>query len=177
MPRKDGPSKQRQAWRSSRVILAMVGLAIGIGALVRAQGEPSGGHMTATGTPGTPPSAEALAHGWEPKDISAHGVTIVLGIIAATTALVIGIVFLMVWRFDVHREAVLSRLTAEETAQIMPPAPHLQQDPFADLAREKSREARLLTEYGWINSAHTLAHIPIDRAMALSIGKSLDAPP
>lgn len=176
MPSKNGPPK-RHGWRRPKVILAMAGLAVGLGTLVRARGGHSSGHISATGTPRTPPSAEALAHGWEPKDISARDVTIILGVIAASTALVIGIVYLMTWRFDVSRTAAFSHLTSEENARMIPPAPHLQRDPFADLARVKSREQRLLTDYGWINTDHTLAHIPIDRAMALSVGKSLDASP
>ncbi|PPQ40876.1 hypothetical protein CCS01_00050 [Rhodopila globiformis] len=96
---------------------------------------------------------------------------------AATTAIVVGIVFWMTWRFDISRHETMSRLTPAETARVVPPAPHLQRNPFADLARVQSRETRLLTSYGWISADHSLARIPIDRAMALSVGKSLDASP
>jgi hypothetical protein len=161
--------RRRRIWR----LVVAAGLIIGIGSMIRtAPPRPQ-----ALGEPGTPASAKSLASGFEITDIGSRSVSFILAIMAATTAVVIGIVFAMVWRFDVHRNEVVSVLTSEQTAQITPPAPQLQQDPFADLARNQSREARLLRSYGWITADHSLARIPIDRAMALSVGKSLDAPP
>ena len=154
-------------------LFAATGLIIGISSMLRADDV----KVDARGKPGTPASVAALEAGYEPKDISARDVSIILAVMAATTVLVVGIVFTMVWRFNVHRNEVISVLTPEQTAKIMPPAPHLQQDPFADLAQVQAREARLLTSYGWITSDHSLARIPLDRAMALSVGKSLDAAP
>jgi hypothetical protein len=156
-------------WR----LLAFTGLVAGIATLFQGQTRKVSGR----GSPGTPPSAEALAAGYEPKDIGAVGVALILAGMAASTALVIGVVFAMTWRFDINRHATMAHLTSQETARVVPPAPHLQRNPFADLARVQSREARLLASYGWISADHSLARIPIDRAMALSVGKSLDQSP
>jgi hypothetical protein len=101
----------------------------------------------------------------------------VLGIIAVVTAAVIGIVCIMVWRFDVTRQQSFSSLPLQQTEQHTPPAPHLQVDPFASLQQQRQRENRRLNSYGWTNADHTVARIPLARAMALSVGKSLDAAP
>jgi uncharacterized protein HemX len=132
---------------------------------------------TAHGNPKTPPSGEALAVGFEPRDINARGAAMVLATIAVVTAVVIGIVFIMVWRFDIARRQSSLALTPQQTEQSVPPEPHLQVDPFVDLLRQRDRENRLLNSYGWTNADHSLARIPLARAMALSVGKSLDASP
>ena len=98
--------------------------------------------------------------------------------IAATTALVIGIVvdhgLALRHRADPCRSPVCRRNRRRESCR---PAPHLQINPFADLAQQQARESRLLHSYGWTSADHSTARIPIDRAMALTRGKSLDAPP
>jgi hypothetical protein len=154
-------------------LLTLSALAVGIGALLRA--DPLA--VTARGKPTTPPSAQASVSGYETTDINVRGTAFILGAIAATTMLVVGIVFTMVWRFDVARHSAWSHLAAQQTARLVPPAPHLQLHPFDDLARVSAREEALLHSYGWISANHDIARIPIDRAMALTVGKSLDAPP
>jgi hypothetical protein len=132
--------------------------------------------MVGDTTPG-PAAAHDAGPGYEPRDINARGTAFVLAGIAGTTVLAITIVFVMIWRFDVSRQAAWSQLTPEQTAQPVPPAPNLQVDPFADLAKLRAREAQRLDSYGWTSADHSTARIPIDRAMVQSIGKSLDAPP
>ena len=45
------------------------------------------------------------------------------------------------------------------------PAPHLQGNPAADLARLKTQSLDRLNTYGWVNREAGIAHIPIERAM------------
>lgn len=68
-------------------------------------------------------------------------------------------------------------LTAEQTAVIPPPAPNLQTDALADIARLTKGQDKLLDTYAWIDADHTRARIPIDRAMALTVGRKLDSAP
>jgi hypothetical protein len=164
---------KRRRGLTLRRLVALSAAAIGIGALLRAY-LPA---VTARGKSSIPPSGEAVMSGYETTDIDVRGTTFILAGIAATTALVIGIVFILVWRFDVARHAAWSHLTPQQTARLVPPAPHLQLHPFADLARVRIREDRLLHSYGWTSADHSTARIPIDRAMALTVGKSLDASP
>jgi hypothetical protein len=164
-----GVRRWRVVWR----VLALGGLAVGAFSLLRQVPAP----VSALGKPRTPPSPAALGAGFEVKDINERTVVYILGTIVATTALVIGIVTVMIWRFDVTRTQSFAGLSQEQTAQGVPPAPHLQINPFADLAQQHIRESRLLHGYGWTSADHTTARIPIDRAMALTVGQSLDAPP
>lgn len=157
-------------------VLALAGLVVGIGSLFRPTEEVREARI-GRGNPSTPPSKKAVASGYELEDVSARDVSYILAGIAASTALVIGIVFIMVWRFDIARRQSFSVLTTEQTAQVIPPAPHLQVHPFTDLARLQAREARLLNGYGWVNTDHTLARVPIGRAMALAQDKPLDPAP
>lgn len=155
---------------------ALTTAAVSVFALLRPGKDPHG-EISGRGTPRTGPSPEAVAEGFEVQDISARAVVKVLGVMALTTAFVICLVLAMGWRFHTTWNETNSVLTPEQTAQRVPPAPHLQINPFDDLARVKARENRMLNTYGWIDPGHTLARIPISRAEALSVGKSLDAGP
>jgi hypothetical protein len=160
-------------WRTIWRLLAVGGLTVGAFSLFKRVAVP----VTAFGKPRTPPSHQALEAGFEVRDIDERTVVQILGAIAATTALVIGIVAVMIWRFDIARTQSFARLSPQQTAQTEPPAPHLQINPFASLAQQQARESRLLHSYGWTSADHGTARIPIDRAMALTVGQSLDAGP
>jgi hypothetical protein len=157
-------------------LAALMTAGFGLLALVRPE-IAEHGEVSGRGRPRTGPSRESVTEGFEREDISARDVVKVLAVLALTTAAVIGIVLLMGWRFHATWTATNSVLTSQQTAQMVPPAPHLQVNPFADLARVNARENRMLNTYGWIDPGHTLARIPIRRAEALSVGKSLDAGP
>jgi hypothetical protein len=59
----------------------------------------------------------------------------------------------------------------------VPPPPRLQADPEADLAAERSLQRARLDGYQWMDRAHTVARIPIERAMALvAAGQGAPAP-
>ena len=49
----------------------------------------------------------------------------------------------------------------------IPPPPRLQADPAADIAAERALQRARLDRYAWLDGAHTVARIPIERAMAL----------
>lgn len=50
-----------------------------------------------------------------------------------------------------------------------PPGPNLEADPSASLARLRAAEEKLLTGYGWTDSARGIARVPVARAMELYI--------
>ncbi len=68
-------------------------------------------------------------------------------------------------------------LTALQTAPITPPGPHLQADPVKDIDQLRAKENSLLHGYAWVDPARTRARIPIDRAMALTVGRGLEHAP
>lgn len=55
----------------------------------------------------------------------------------------------------------------------MPPAPRLQANPAADLAKLHAEETRDLTTYGWIDRKAGIVRIPIERAMALTAQRGI----
>lgn len=161
--------RHRIRWR----LLALGGLLAGAAALFYREESAD----AARGRHSIPPSRESLECGHEVKDINVRNTTLILGAMAATTALMTGIVFIMIWQFNVQRRAQFAHLTPQQITRVIPPAPRLQLHPFAALARLQARESHLLHDYGWTSPDHSTARIPIDRAMALSVGKSLDAGP
>jgi hypothetical protein len=54
-----------------------------------------------------------------------------------------------------------------QPARPIPPQPRLQADPGADLAAERALQRARLDGYLWLDEGHTVARIPITRAMAL----------
>ncbi|WP_428484792.1 hypothetical protein [Rhodopila sp.] len=135
------------------------------------------GPESGRGEPSTPPSAQAAAHGFETEDMSARDMTWLVFSLGASVAVSIGILLLMLTYFHSRNEAAQPRLTPEQQAQIEPPAPGLQANPADELRQQRAREGALLHGYAWLDSNHTRARIPIDRAMALTVGQSLDKAP
>ncbi len=135
------------------------------------------GEETGRGNPSTPPSSKAKALGFEPHDMSARDVSWVLFALGASAAAAIGLMFLMLSLLHASDATKLARFTAEQRARIDPPAPHLQDHPVADLRQERARQEGVLNAYAWIGTDHARARIPVDRAMALAVGRSLDAGP
>ncbi len=56
-----------------------------------------------------------------------------------------------------------------------PPAPALQTQPFRDVMQLKAEQRAQLHSYGWIDKANGVVHIPIERAMALTLQRGLPA--
>jgi hypothetical protein len=156
-----------------RRLAILAGVAAVAGAVMHAS--PLAG--SARGKPSAEPGPQATEAGYEPRDISVPGAMAALGVMGITTAVVIAVVFAMVWHFDATRHRIWSRLTPEQTARVVPPPPHLQIAPFDDLAKLRAQQDNLLHSYAWTSADHSTARIPIERAMALAVGKSLDAPP
>ena len=56
-----------------------------------------------------------------------------------------------------------------------PPSPRLQTQPFKDVYQLKTEQRGVLTSYGWVDKASGVVHIPIDRAMELTLQRGLPA--
>ena len=56
-----------------------------------------------------------------------------------------------------------------------PPSPRLQTQPFKDIYQLKTEQRGVLTSYGWVDKATGVVHIPIDRAMELTLQRGLPA--
>ncbi len=123
-----------------------------------------------------PVDPASIDQGYEVADASGRALAWVMLIGVSVIAASIGGLFVLIAHY--HREdASYSPLTAEQRAAITPPGPHLQGDPLRDLAAERQREAALLQGFAYLDPDHKRARIPIDRAIALVIGKPLDSTP
>ena len=54
-----------------------------------------------------------------------------------------------------------------------PPSPRLQVQPFKDVYQLKTEQRGALNSYGWIDKANGVVHLPIDRAMELTVARGL----
>ena len=124
-----------------------------------------------------PPSAKSRGQGHETEDMSGGlmaGLALFLGTVVCVV--VFGMIEVRTW----IRSSYVSdqpALTALQTAPITPPGPHLQADPVKDINQLRAKEDALLHGYAWVDPAHTRARIPIDRALALTVGRSLEHAP
>lgn len=131
-------------------------------------------HDSGRGHPATPPSAKARDQGHETEDMSG-GLMARLALLLGTVAcvVVLGMVEARTWL----RSSYVSgqpALTALQTAPITPPDPRLQANPVQEIDRLRAKEDALLHGYAWVDPARTRARIPIDRAMALVVGRGLE---
>jgi len=59
----------------------------------------------------------------------------------------------------------------------IPPGPRLQPVPPRDMDELRAEDHKMLTTYGWVDQAHGVARIPVDRAIAILAEKGLPATP
>ena len=59
--------------------------------------------------------------------------------------------------------------------RVLPPAPRLQVNPDRDIEQLRAAEAERLSTYGWVDRGEGIAHIPVERAMALLAGSESSA--
>jgi len=133
--------------------------------------------VSGRGEPTVPPNPKAESLGYETEDISASMVGRILGGFAATVVVSVMLLFVMIHFFRGADNADQPALTTQQSADIVPPGPHLQRDPYRDLRDQHGAEEQKLAGYAWADPAHTRVRIPIDRAMALVAGRSLEPSP
>ena len=141
----------------------------------RSPGTPTPGPATGRGRPISRPDAVSLAHGYETQDTDVRRLIIIM--VVSTGLMIAGVaaVFAMYMAFSKQDRAAVGRLTRQQSAVIVPPEPHLQADPYRDIGAALMEQRQELSSYGWFDADHTKAHIPIDRGIALVIGKPFDA--
>lgn len=127
--------------------------------------------------PGQRPAAtdEAPAGpGYETSDVDAGRTALVMAALAVSALVAVASMVWLMAHVAAGQRRDRPAFTPQQTARLKPPPPNLQADPYADLARERAAEAARLDAYGYADAARQRAHIPIDRAMTLSVGRSLD---
>ena len=112
--------------------------------------------------------------GHETSDVNVRNTVLVMGGLALSAPAVVGSMVLFIRMTETRQRAALPTLTPQQTTRLVPPPPNLQPDPYADLDRQREGARAALSGYGYVDPARTRARIPIDRAMALAVGRSLD---
>ena len=103
-----------------------------------------------------------------------------VGAFGAGLAAALVLVGAVVWMFFTSlREAEPRQARPEYPLAVerpsLPPEPRLQTRPREDLRALRAEEDSVLTTYGWIDRRNGIVHIPIDRAMALTVERGLSA--
>lgn len=129
------------------------------------------------GEPSVAPNPEAKSLGYETEDISTRMVGRILAGFAVTVVVSVTLLIVMLNAFRGADNADQPPLTTQQSADIIPPGPHLQNDPYRDLRQTQRAEEQKIGGYAWTDPAHTRARIPIGRAMALVAGRSLEPSP
>lgn len=124
--------------------------------------------------PSGPVPRDPQGPGHETSDVNVRNTVLVMSGLALTAAAVVGGMVLLMNLFAARQEAALPALTPQQTTRLVPPPPNLQPDPYADLARQREGAEKARDGYGYLDPEHSRAHIPIDRAMSLAVGRSLD---
>jgi len=164
------------SFKPSRAIpLLATALALAGGVAMFGKRRPTlGTSASGRGQPTVPANPKAKSLGYETEDISAKLVARILAGFAATAIVSIAILFLMIHFFRTADRADRPALTPEQSAEIVPPGPRLQRAPYQELHDEQGAEEGKIEAYSWVGQDHKLARIPIDRAMALVAGRSLE---
>ena len=84
------------------------------------------------------------------------------------TALLFGL-----YKYFVNREGGPVVRTEVNDARTLPPMPRLQTTPVPDFKEMRAAEDAILSGYGWVDQAHGVTRIPIDRAIDLLAQRGL----
>jgi hypothetical protein len=112
--------------------------------------------------------------GHETRDVNVRNTALVLAGLALAAVAVIGAMIWLMGSFAASQRRARPALTPQQTARLAPPPPNLQADPYADLDRERAAADAHLAGYGYRDATRTRARIPIDRALDLVVGRSLE---
>ncbi len=119
-------------------------------------------------------TARSVGPGYEVSDVHVGNTARVMAGLMATALVVIASMIWLRATVAAHQRQALPSLTAQQTSRLVPPPPNLQADPYADLDAQRTAEIRRLDGYAYIDAARQRARIPLDRAMALTVGRTLD---
>jgi hypothetical protein len=121
----------------------------------------------------TPPGAQ-----YEHTDIDTSiGYNFALWLVVAMV-LSLGIVYGTFWMFEsraASTDAATQQFPLAVGQEKEPPSPRLQTQPFKDVYLLKRGENEKLNSYGWSDKDNGIVHIPIERAMELTLRNGLPA--
>jgi hypothetical protein len=96
--------------------------------------------------------------------------------LAVAMVLSLGIVYGTFWLFETRHAAndvAVQQFPLAVGQDKEPPSPRLQTQPFKDIYLLKQGSNERLNSYGWEDKANGIVHVPIDRAMELTLQHGL----
>lgn len=123
------------------------------------------------------PPAENPEIEHEESDVPAGRIAVLLtGLLVG-----VGLVALILWGAFVFLERQAQRSDVVRsplvTTPVVPPEPQLQPQPSRDWQQMLAEETQRLNSYGWINQSAGTVHIPIERAIELTLEQGLPVRP
>ena len=121
----------------------------------------------------TTPQTTSSGSGHETRDADVSFLLLTgLGLLLALVFVSVGIwIALQHFRSERSPQTASNARLATDAAHF--PKPRLQSDPAVDLAEMRSRDARDLKSWGWIDRKAGVARVPVERAMQLLLEKGL----
>jgi len=113
-----------------------------------------------------PEDPEVVGH--EPVEADARSIWIGLGGIFAILFIAMIVIAGLVALFASYRSGQPTKTAVENPIEPPPGTPELDANQNMQLRVLRTRERKLLTEYGWVDQQAGLARIPIERAMQIS---------
>ncbi len=127
--------------------------------------------------PGPLPDLSVPENRFEHRDVNVWAVY-KFGIGLAVLCVVsVGLLFGLYRYFISLEGGAVPREQVNVDARRLPPLPRLQSAPIADLKDMRAAEDQILNGYGWVDQAHGVTRIPIDRAIDLLAQRGLPARP
>jgi len=124
-----------------------------------------------------PPDLSRPEERFEHRDVNAWAVYKFGIALAFLCILSLGLLYGL-YRYFVSREGgPMSHDQVNVDARRLPPMPRLQSAPITDLQDMRAAENQILTGYGWVDQAHGVVRIPIDRAIDLLAQRGLPTRP
>ncbi len=123
---------------------------------------------------------ESLQRKHETHDPPIRWILLVAGLVALTTWVCLGVVWVMMDTYTQSRPTPPSKelgvIAAPSLAPLQRfPAPNLQLRPHEDLLALTARQEKELTTYGWLDRTAGVVRLPIARAMDLVVQRGLPA--
>jgi hypothetical protein len=124
-----------------------------------------------------PPDLSRPEERFEHRDVNVWAVYQFGIALACLCILSLGLLYGL-YRYFVEREGgPMSRDQVNVDARRLPPMPRLQSAPITDLSDMHAAEDEILKGYGWVDQAHGVVRIPIDRAIELLAQRGLPTRP
>ncbi len=110
--------------------------------------------------------------GHEPSGLDVRRIAIIGAILMGSLILSVALILIIA-----HVAIEPAHARSHRRIGVIPPAPRLQPHPGLDLAAVRVAEERQLESWGWTDSGHEYARIPIEEAMTLYVRQQTSAAP